>query len=219
MRRLPLILAVMAFPLCASPAQAAPGDILVKIRGGYAVRSAGSKVEIDIDGNSVEVKAGGAVGGEASLTYFLSNNIAAEFSFGGAPYDLDASDDRTLVSAGLITPGVTLQYHFMPEGRRFRPYIGIGAAYAKFYSEEPKELLTNRIVNPPISYSAHLKSALAPVGQIGADIAVNEKFYINLDAKFVAANSKVTVGQGDILQTVDHDMRSLFLSAGVGFRF
>lgn len=219
MRTLPLFCAMAILVTSASPACAAPGDILVKIRGGYALRSGSSKPVVAIGEDEVRVKAEGAVGGEASLTYFLSDSVAAEFAFGGAPYDLKASGGRRLSSAGLIMPMVVLQYHFLPEGRFFRPYVGIGGAYAKFYSEEPKELLTGQNLEPPISYGVSLKSSLAPVGQLGADVAINDRFYVNVDAKFIAANSRLTVEQGSAQQTVDHDMRSVMVSAGVGFRF
>jgi len=212
-------MAVIAGVAMTSPAMAAPGDILIKIRGGYALRTGSSAVTVNVGDTPVTTRARGAVSGEASLTFFMTRHLAAELTLGGAPYDLEDSKGRSLVSAGVITPTAMLQYHPMPDSKTLRPYVGIGLSYANFYSEKAGEILTDRHVFPPISYSASLKGALAPVAQIGADIPIDDQFYINLDAKYLGANTKLTLEQGSDSQTVSHRMRSIVLGAGVGFRF
>lgn len=219
MRHFVSTLWALAAVAAATPALAAPGDILIKLRGDYVLRSGSRPVTLDVGGSPVSAKAKAAPGAEASLTFFMTDRIAAELTLGGAPYDIKDRNGRTLVSAGLITPTAMLQYHAMPDSKAFRPYVGIGLSYANFYSEKPGEILTNRNVTPPISYAADLKGALAPVAQLGADIAINEQLYINVDAKYLGASSKLTVEQGSNSQTVSHKMRSLVLGAGVGFRF
>ncbi|SMC34923.1 OmpW family protein [Novosphingobium sp. B1] len=219
MRHFAAALCAIAAVSAATPALAEPGDILIKIRGDYVLRSGSSAVTVDLGGIPVSANAKAAPGGEASLTFFITEHFATEFTLGGAPYDMKDRNGRTLVSAGLITPTAMLQYHVMPSSKVFRPYVGAGLSYANFYSEKPGEILTNRTVTPRISYSADLKGALAPVVQIGADIAINEQLYINVDAKYLGASSRLTVEQGGNSQTVSHKMRSLVLGAGVGFRF
>lgn len=202
-----------------STAHAAPGDILIKVRGGYALHSGSSKVAIDIDGSTVTAKAKDAVGGEASLTFFMTNHIAIEIALGGSSYDLKDARGHALLSAGLITPYATAQYHLLPGSRFFRPYVGIGVAYANFYSEKAGSLLTDRTDLFDTSYSTNLKGELAPVGQVGADVAINDRFYINVDGKYLGANSKLTIDQGGDRQTLSHKMRSIIVGAGVGLRF
>jgi outer membrane protein len=211
--------AAMAATAFANPAYAAPGDILVKVRGGYALHSGGKRVAVDIDGSTMTAKAKGAVGGEAGLTFFMTDHIAAELALGGASYDLKDATGHALISAGLVTPTAMLQYHLLPNSRIFRPYVGVGVSYANFYSEKPGELLTDRTNPFPTSYSVNIKGALAPVAQVGADIAINDQFYINVDAKYLRSNSKLTIDEEGNRQTVSHKMRSLILGAGVGFRF
>jgi outer membrane protein len=211
--------AAIAATAFTSPAYAAPGDILIKIRGGYTLHSGSSTVTVDVDGSPVTAKAKGSIGGEASFTFFLTEHIATEVALGGSSYDLKDARGRTLSSAGLITPYATLQYHLLPESRIFRPYVGAGLAYANFYSEKAGELLTDRQNPFAMSSSAALKGELAPVGQIGADIAINDRFYVNVDGKYLGANSKLTIDQGGDRQTVSHKMRSIIIGAGVGFRF
>lgn len=202
-----------------TPALAAPGDVLIKVRGGYALRSGSSAVTVDVGDTPVTTQVRGAISGEASLTFFITNHIATELALGGAPYNLEDARGRTLVSAGVLTPTAMLQYHPSPSSKFIRPYVGIGLSYANFYSEKAGEILTDRNVFPPITYSAHLQGALAPVAQIGADVPINEQSYINLDAKYLGANSKLTLEQGSDSQTVSHHMRSIVLGVGAGFRF
>lgn len=211
-----MVLAATAF---AGPASADPGDILVKVRGGYVFHSGSSRVTVEVDDTSLSATAKSAVGGEASLTFFLTEHVAAELAFGGSSYDLEDASGRTLSSAGMITPTAMLQYHLLPESRVFRPYVGAGVSYANFYSEKPGELLTDRSTDFPISYSTGLSGSLVPVGQIGADIAVNDQFYVNIDAKYLGGNSKFRVDAGGNKETVSHRMRSIIIGAGVGFKF
>lgn len=208
----------LAVLVTASPAHAAPGDVLVKVRGGYVLHPGSGRVTIDADDTTVTAKPKSAIGGEASLTFFVTDHIAAEIGFGGTSYDLKDDAGRTLSSAGLITPSFTLQYHFLPGSKLFRPYVGVGAAYANFYSEKAGEILTDR--NNPFTqtYSTSLKGGFAPVGQIGADIALNDQFYVNVDAKYIGSNTKFRVEDGGS-QTFSHKMRSVIIGAGVGFRF
>jgi outer membrane protein len=219
MRSVTLALAALAAMALSTPAAAEPGDMLIKIRGGYVLRTGSSVVTVDVGGTPVSAKAKAAPGGEASLTFFMTDHLATELTLGGAPYDIKDRSGKTLVSAGLITPTAMLQYHLMPASKQFRPYVGVGLSYANFYSEKAGEVLTNRVVTPAISYSADIKDGLAPVAQVGADIAINEQLYINIDAKYLGANSKLTLDQGGTSQTVSHRMRSIIMGAGVGFRF
>jgi len=211
--------AALAAAAIAGPANAAPGDILIKVRGGYVLHPGSSRVAVDIDDATTSAKPKSAVSGEASLTFFMTDHIATEIGFGVTSYDLKDRAGRNLSSAGLITPSMTIQYHPLPDAKFFRPYIGVGAAYANFYSEKPGEVLTDRDAHFTQFYSTSLKGRLAPVGQIGADIALNDQFYVNVDAKYIGSNTKFQVEQGGSTQTISHKMRSVIIGAGVGFRF
>jgi len=210
--------AALAVLVTTSPAHGAPGDVLVKIRGDYTLHPGSSPVTIDVDDTAVIAKPKSAIGGEASLTFFLTDHVAAEIGFGGTSYDLEDRAGRTLSSGGLTTPSFTLQYHLLPGSKLLRPYVGVGAAYANFYSEKAGEILTDQETPITQTYSTSLKSGLAPVGQVGADIALNDQFYVNFDAKYVGTNTKFGVENGGS-QTFPYKMRSVIVGVGVGFRF
>lgn len=218
MRKTLTTLCALGALAAAGSARAETGDMLLKVRASYNLRGASSAVLVPIANTPVKAKATDNVGAEAAISVFLTDTIAAEFMFGGAPYDLETNSGRQLSTAGVIQPAVTLQYHPAPIGR-VRPYVGVGAAYVSFYSEKPGEALTSQSPVPQASTTTSLKGRLAPVGQIGMDIAINDKFYVNLDGKYVHASSQLTVSQLTGVHTVNHTMKSFSLALGVGVRF
>ena len=218
MRKLVTAVAIAAMFSAASPAFAERGDMLIKMRGSYNLRSGSDTAVVSVGGSNVSAKASNSVGAEAAADFFVSENFAVEAAFGGSSYEINNSAGNTLASAGLINPSLTLLY-YPTTSARIRPYIGGGAAYVNFYSEKPGEILTNQHVIQPVTYSAVMKSNLAPVGQVGADISLDNKFYLNIDGKYMLANSKVTIVQGIVSQTVKQNMSSFVIGAGVGFKF
>ena len=221
MRKSLILAAACAALTLSSTAQAETGDILIKARGTFSLRSGADAVTGTANSSVVSATAGNAFGAEAAMDFFLTSNILMEFAFSGAPYDVkDAATGKNLVSAGMITPTVSLLYYPLPAGR-FRPYFGGGVTYANFYSEKSGELLANA---QHIPIKVALKSNLAPVGQIGADIAVSDQLYVNIDAKYLLAKSKLTVTPsapvpGFNIPSANQNLNSFTLGAGVGFKF
>ena len=211
-------IAAIATVAVASPAWAEAGDMLIKVRGSYGLRSGTDAVTVKVNTTNVTAKANDAFGAEAVIDFFLTDQLMAELSFGGAPYDIEDSAGRIMVSSGIITPTATLLYYPTPSGR-VRPYIGAGVSYVNFYSEEAGEIITNQKRLPPVDYAVGLKNNIAPVGQIGVDVSLNDKFYVNVDAKYLWAKSKLSLTEGTNTQTVDQDMKSFIIGAGVGFKF
>lgn len=220
---------LVATPAIAGPAAAERGDILVKVRGGYSLRSQSDRASFELvkkdhldcsplPNCTPSVKASNSIAGEAVLDFFVSENIAIEASIGGSGYDVQDAAGRSLASAGLITP--TLSVLFYPTTTaRVRPYIGGGVTYANFYSEKPGELLTNNSMEG-VAYSANIQSNVGPVGQVGFDLSLDDKFYINVDGKYHSIKSKITVGQGNATpQTKSQNLSEFVIGVGVGFKF
>lgn len=223
MRKTSLAVAAILAASLTTPALAARGDMLIKLRGNYQLRSQSEKVAVSIDkkgGGAADYRVRGsdAAGAEASATYFFTDRFATELAFGGASYDLKESSGRALLTSGTITPTVTLQYHPITEGR-FRPYLGAGAAYVLAYSEKPGNLLTSNAPYPVSAYSANVNGSFAPVAQVGVDVSLDDKLYLNVDAKYMLSGSDVTVVQSGNSEQYGQDVKSLVVGVGVGFRF
>jgi len=218
MRRSVLSVCALAAFFHPNTAVPAPGDILVKLRATYNVQSSGDTVSATVNNVSYTTKAKNAIGVEASATIALTDRIAAEINFGGSTYKFEDSKGHALASSGLITPGLIMQYNFTDKGL-VRPYVGVGAAYVHFYSEKAEEILTNQVTVPPSNYAIKLTSTLAPVGQLGANLWVSDRYYINLDAKYFHANPKITIAQAGSTKTSPYGMDTFQLAAGMGFKF
>ncbi len=119
----------------------------------------------------------------------------------------------TVIDAWVLPPTLTLQYHFLPNGK-FRPYAGLGVNYSHFYSED----VTGGLDAP--GADVELESSWGVAAQIGADIAINEDWFVNLDAKYIKIDTSAdfdntTVGNAE----VDVDIDPWVIGIGIGRRF
>lgn len=218
MRRLILAAATIGAAVSSVPAHAEAGDLLVKARVTYHHRSEGFSFTLNDQAEIVDAFVNDAVGGEASATLFLTDHLAAEFSLGGATYDLEDETGSGVLSAGLLMSTATVQYHPLGDRAVVRPYIGAGLSYMNLYGEELQDVIINEASNPFTPYTSGIHGGFAPVGQVGADIAVNQRLYVNLDAKYTSLKTEIYV-QNETRQTVARRMGSLVVAGGVGFRF
>jgi outer membrane protein len=148
---------------------------------------------------------------ELDITYFFSDNIAAELILGVTPHDVTAVGtalgDVDLGEITLLPPTLTLQYHFSPDGQ-FRPYAGLGVNYTLFFNED----LPSGSPLQSIDYDPSFGIAL----QAGFDVPINDTWFFNFDVKKVFINTEVTIDAG-ALGTVNADVDIDPVIVGVGF--
>lgn len=200
------------------PAHAEAGDLLVKARATYHHRSEGFSFTLNDQAEIVDAFVNDAIGGEVSGTLFLTDHVATEFSLGGVTYDLEDDTGRGVLSSGLLMTTATVQFHPLGDRAVVRPYIGTGISYMNFYGEELQDVVISEASNPFTPYTSGIRGGFTPVGQFGADIAINQRLYVNLDAKYTSLKTEVYV-QNETRQTIARRMGSLVVSGGVGFRF
>ncbi|MEL1242985.1 OmpW family outer membrane protein [Flavobacterium sp. DGU11] len=176
----------------------------------------------------------GIIGGDASIsntvipeldfTYFFTKNIAAELILGTSKHDVHttASDisaiggpsktDVNLGSVYLLPPTLTLQYHFMPE-KCFKPYVGAGINYTIFYNVDGGNTVKD------VKYDNAFGFAL----QAGLDYKINDKFFINIDAKKIFLKTDVTVDASNLSPGLSIpasvNIDPWLLGVGVGMKF
>src|SRR6202030_3424137 len=80
-------------------------------------------------------------------------------TLGSVPYD-----GQVIATARWIAPTVLLEYKFLSENSRFRPYIGVGVNYATFYDRDSTGQ-GNAISCGPTKLS--LTSSVGPAGTVG----------------------------------------------------
>jgi outer membrane protein len=150
---------------------------------------------------------------EMDISYFFSENFAAELVFlGYAQHDVTAKGttvgDIDLGSFDLIPPTLTAQYHFMPHNA-FRPYVGGGLTYAWIPDVDSGDATDVRYDDGVIGYTL----------QAGFDYFFNEKWCLNFDLKkiWLAVDVEVDALGTTVETTVDVD--PWLIGIGVGYRF
>lgn len=176
----------------------------------------------------------GIIGGDASIsntvipefdfTYFFTKNIAAELILGTSKHDVHTTGsdisaiggpsktDVDLGSVYLLPPTLTLQYHFMPE-KCFKPYVAAGINYTIFYNVDGGNTVKD------VKYDNAFGFAL----QAGLDYKINDKFFINIDAKKIFLKTDVTVDASNLSPGLSIpasvNIDPWLLGVGVGMKF
>jgi len=219
------ILAVAGAMLAAIPAHAqdhqglAAGDVLVRLRtivvapnersSGIVPTFPSEKVSLD---NSVMP--------EVDVTYMATKNIGFELIASTTKHTASGKTGTTgsigdLASTWVLPPTLTAQYHFNPEGK-IRPYIGAGVNYTIFWDEKASKGLEGAVGNTKVRMS----DSFGWAGQVGVDIDLNPKIFLNLDVKYIDIDTKATLQTTAIgRQSVNVHIDPLVFGAGVGFRF
>ena len=154
------------------------------------------------DSTGLNLKINDKVIPEVDISYFFSENIAAELILTvPQQHDLTASGTK-LGTITHLPPSLLLQYHFPQNG--FRPYVGVGVNYTKFTASD---------LPSPLSIDS---SSTGGALQLGVDIPLSAGMYLNFDVKKLYIGTNVYsngVSQGSL--KVD----PVLVGIGLGWRF
>ena len=199
---LPLLIAA-AF---ASPAVLAhqAGDILV--RGGLAFVSPQTSSddvlgtgELDIDSN---IQLG------LTLSYMLTDNWGVEL-LAATPFSHSVSTPGLgeVAKVKHLPPTLMAQYYFGDANSKVRPYVGAGINYTTFFDEEGRGALAGTDVSVDSSWGL--------AGQVGLDMAINDRWFVNASAWLIDIDTDVHTAVGTINTSID----PVAFMFGVGYRF
>ncbi|WP_422104953.1 OmpW/AlkL family protein [Winogradskyella sp.] len=167
---------------------------------------------IETIGGDVEINT--AFVPELDFTYFFSKNWAAELILGTAKHEVDAVNTAAgnidLGDVWLLPPTLTLQYHFYADD--FKPYLGAGINYTIFYGAD----------EGPVADDIDYENSFGIAFQGGIDYMLNDKWFLNLDAKYIFINTDATVNATSALGATvgaDVDINPFVLGLGVGMKF
>ncbi len=140
---------------------------------------------------------------ELDISYFLTKHIAAELVL-TYPQKQDVKlDGNSIGSFKHLPPTLSLQYHFAPDAT-VRPYVGVGVNYT-------------RISNVNLANGLQLeKDSLGLAYGAGADIQLNQQWFLNFDVKKVQIRSDV-LSNGAKISEVKLD--PWLVGVGIGMRF
>jgi len=186
------------------------GDFMVRILGTGVLPDASADVfaagapiaGADADINNKFIPA-------TTLTYFFTDNIAAELFCCFSKHTVEAKDSIAalgdLGDAWIFPPVLTLQYHFDPMNG-FKPYVGAGVQYIHFFNESGHPTLGGMSIDDAWGFAL----------QAGVDIEVGDGWYLNADVKKVWMDTNASWANGI---TADVNVDPLIVSAGLGYRF
>jgi len=194
-----LLLAVLASALfAASPVFADAGDWLIRVRA------------IDIVPNTSSSAANLGASDEwtpdIDFSYFITKNIALELLTDIPENTTITSNGANIGSVKILPPTLTLQYHFIPDGT-FRPYVGAGINYSRFYDVN---LVGGTLTVDNNSWGGAL--------QAGFDYGLDKNWFLNLDVKYIWMSTNVNVAATGVHVT-DFDINPWVLGFGVGRKF
>lgn len=175
-----------------------PGDMLVRF-GAVHVAPNESSDTLLIDGSSsVFPKSEATVGDDTqfgiSFTYLINQHVGVEI-LGATPFKhevkvkgLGGGLDGKLADVKHLPPTVSLQYYPMGAGSKWQPYVGLGLNHTFFFDEKlTSERKTQGFDN------LKLKSSTGLTGQVGIDVALTERLFVNAAAWYMGIDTTATV--------------------------
>ena len=161
---------------------------------------------------------------EFDITYFFTDNIAAELILAVTPHDVSAVKvtvpgalTNATVDLGdvwLLPPTLTLQYHFRNAGK-FKPYVGAGVNATFFFNED----------EGPVADGMDYDPSFGPALQAGFDYDLDGQeggFALNVDVKKIWINTDVTVDFTTALGAsvnADVDINPLVVGVGLAYKY
>jgi outer membrane protein len=178
---------------------------MFRLRGIYVMPD--EKAHLTVSGN---VDIGDAIVPELDISYFFTENLAAELILGTTNHEVDGQSGGlaglNLGDVWLLPPTLTAQYHFNLTDT-IKPYVGAGVNYTIFYGEDAGQFAD-------IDYKNSFGWAL----QAGVDIATGDNWGINLDVKKLFLDTKVRVNNG-VVTSGKVEIDPWIFGAGVYYRY
>lgn len=200
------ILPLMIAAALASPVAMAhqAGDILV--RGGLAFVSPQTSSDDVLGTGELEIDSNMQLG--LTLSYLITDNWGVEL-LAATPFSHSVS------TAGLgevakvkhLPPTLMAQYYFGDAKSKVRPYIGAGVNYTTFFDEQGRGALEGTDVSVDSSWGL--------AGQVGLDMAINDRWFVNASAWIMDIDTDVHTAVGTIKTSID----PMAFMLGVGYRF
>lgn len=196
------------------------GDILVRLRGiGIVPTDESSGIQPDLTTSGLEAQPIGVP--ELDFTYMVTDNIGLELILATSPHDLDFTGVRSDIGKGgsvwLLPPTLLVQYHFMAD-QSIRPYLGAGVNLTLTYGEDASGSLENALGGPT---NIKADNSIGWAVQAGVDIDLDDRWFFNLDVKYVAISVDVaiTTPATSTTRTTNLDINPVIFGAGIGYRF
>jgi outer membrane protein len=193
----------------ATQVEAAQSPWQVRVRALGVIPNDGGSVD-GIDGSDLDYSS--SVTPELDITYYFTNNIAAELILGTTSSHVytDGSIEGLgeVGKAWILPPTLTLQYHFTNFGA-FKPYVGAGVNYTIFYKQTDAGDFDDMDIDN--SFGAAL--------QFGFDYMLDQHWGLNFDVKKIFLEPDWTANLNGNQLSGEADVSPWLIGGGVTYRF
>lgn len=144
-----------------------------------------------------------------NVTYLYAANWGVEL-LAALPFSHDINLNANGTQVGEtkhLPPTLSLQYHFAPQAT-IRPYVGLGLNYTLFFEEKTQGALAGT--------KLELDPSFGLAAQVGLDVALNDRWFVNADVRYIDIESDAKLG-GASLNTVVIDPYVIGVSIGRRF--
>jgi outer membrane protein len=130
---------------------------------------------------------------------------------GSVPYN-----GQVISSARWFAPTLLVHYNFLDDSYNFRPYIGVGVNYTKFYDRQ-STAAGNAATGGPTSLS--LPASVGPAATVGLSYRINRHFSVYASYSVSQVNSRLTANTAGVLRTthIEFGPRATVVAAGYSF--
>ncbi|MEA3151952.1 MAG: outer membrane protein [Gammaproteobacteria bacterium] len=130
---------------------------------------------------------------------------------GSVPYN-----GQTLSTARWLSPTLLIDYKFLSESSRWRPYIGVGVNYTTFYDRN-STAQGNAASGGPTRLS--LTSSVGPAGTVGLSYNVSGHWHVYTSYSISRVNTDLTADTGGVTRTtrIKFGPQAWVVSAGYSF--
>jgi outer membrane protein len=132
-------------------------------------------------------------------------------TLGSVPYD-----GQVIATARWIAPTVLLEYKFLSENSRFRPYIGVGVNYTTFYDRD-STAKGNAIIGGPTKLS--LTSSVGPAGTVGVRYNIAGHWHAIASYSISKVSTDLSADTAGEIRTTHINFGPQALVVAVGYSF
>lgn len=214
-----------------APAFAEPGDWMVRGRVLGVLPDESGELSVGNTRLPGTVDIGDQYVPELDITYFFTDQIAAELILGVTPHDVKATNvtipgvmTNATVDLGdvwLLPPTLTLQYHF-DTGSAYKPYVGAGVNATFFFNEDEGPVADAIDYDPTVGFALQAGFDYDLDGVEGgwafnADI---KKVWIEPDVKVNLTSALApALGTASVNVNADVQINPVIVGLGLGYRF
>jgi len=208
----------------------AAGAAHAQSAGSWMLRGGLTNINPSVDSGNLSASSasGTKIGSDDStrlaggVTYMLTDHWAVDLPL-ALPFKHNLTGDGAIAGAGKIGETKALpislfgQYRFGETNAQFRPFVGAGLTYAKFYKERGTAALTSITGGSPSNPTTlSLQSKLGLTLQAGATVTLNERWFVEGMVSKTFLKTRGTLSTG---QTIDVTLNPNTFCLGVGYKF